>query len=144
MYIYLCIYIYIYVADTILYTKKTILGANIGKFRIVVTQNRCVSYIHEMRKYMGKGKKRRKKRGGEGKREGRGGGGQRRGKRKEKKRRRERMLALEKKKESARRLRLQRTLLQKSPTFAKEPYKRDLYFAKRPILLSVLLIVATL
>ena len=30
------------VADTILYTKKTILGANIGKFRIVVTQNRCV------------------------------------------------------------------------------------------------------
>ena len=44
------IYIYIYidfsrhsiVADTILYTKKTILGANIGKFRIVVTQNRCV------------------------------------------------------------------------------------------------------
>ena len=25
-----------------MYTKKTILGANIGKFRIVVTQNRCV------------------------------------------------------------------------------------------------------
>ena len=52
MYIYLCIYIYMYVADTILYTKKTILGANIGKFRIVVTQNRCVSYIHEMKKYI--------------------------------------------------------------------------------------------
>ena len=35
-------YIYRNVADTILYTKKTILGANIGKCRIVVTQNRCV------------------------------------------------------------------------------------------------------
>ena len=30
------------VADTIVYTKKTILGAKIGKCRIVVTQNRCV------------------------------------------------------------------------------------------------------